>query len=277
MSLIRKLANSSALRKIPWQRISYLVAGALLLTWLMKTPEGLLGKTDAIGYAICHRIDLRSFHLGDRQVAMCARCTGQYLGAMLGLVFQLLRRPRATGRPPWSVIGILGVFALIYALDGLNSYLHLLPGMSRFYVYEPNNMYRLLTGTGLGIGVSVMLVPAFHQTMWKRRDRRAAVDGLLPLGGLLTLGLILDLLVLTENPLILYPLALVSSGGVLVLLTMVYGMVWVMLFRLENRFEKAKELIFPLVAGFTIALLQIAAIDYLRYLLTGTWDGFHFG
>lgn len=277
MSLIRKLANSSALRKIPWQRISYLVAGALLLTWLMNTPEGLLGKTDAIGYAICHRIDLRSFHLGDRQVAMCARCTGQYLGAMLGLVFQLLRRPRATGRPPWSVIGILGVFALIYALDGLNSYLHLLPGMSRFYVYEPNNTYRLLTGTGLGIGVSVMLVPAFHQTMWKRRDRRAAVDGLFPLGGLLTLGLILDLLVLTENPLILYPLALVSSGGVLVLLTMVYGMVWVMLFRLENRFEKAKELIFPLVAGFTIALLQIAAIDYLRYLLTGTWDGFYFG
>ncbi len=265
------------LRQVPWQRISYLVAGALLITWLLNTPEGLLGKTDAVGYAVCHRIDLRSFHLGDRQFALCARCTGQYLGAMLGLAFQTLRRPRATGRPPWYVIGILAAFALIYVVDGSNSYLHLLPGMSRFYIYEPNNMLRLITGTGLGIAISVMLIPAFNQTVWKQRDRRSAVDGWVPLSGLLVIGVILDLLVLTENPLILYPLALVSASGVLVLLTMVYCMVWVMLFRMENRFEKFSGLIFPLVAGFTIALLQIALIDYMRFLITGTWDGFHFG
>jgi hypothetical protein len=48
---------------------------AVLLAGLWATPPGLLGKADAIGYAVCHRIDLRSFHLGDRQLPLCARCT----------------------------------------------------------------------------------------------------------------------------------------------------------------------------------------------------------
>jgi len=214
---------------------------------------------------------------------------------MLGLVFQLVRRPRAVGRPPWYVIIVLGLMASLYALDGTNSYLRLLIEMSESggyqvgkifgwltnisstYGYSPSNLIRLLTGTGLGIGVSVALLPAFHQTIWKVRDRRAAIDGWLPLAGLLALGLIMDLVVLTGNPLILYPLTLVSAAGVLVLLTMVFCMVWVMLFKMENRFEHARQLIFPLVAGFTVALIQIALIDYVRYLFTGTWDGFHLG
>jgi hypothetical protein len=54
-------------------------------------------------------------------------------------------------------------------------------------------------------------------------------------------------------------------------------MVWVILFRLENRFDSLKEMAFPLVAGFTLALVQIALLDYIRFLITGTWDGFHFG
>jgi uncharacterized membrane protein len=295
MNFFQKLWPSATLRQVPWQRVSYVVAGGLLAAWLLNTPEGLLGKADAIGYAVCHRIDVRSFHLGDRPISLCARCTGQYLGAMLGLVFQLIRRPRAVGRPPWYVILVLGLIALLYALDGTNSYLYLLIEMSDSsgaemgnilgwltnfssrYGYVTNNTLRLLTGTGLGIGVGVMLLPAFHQTVWKVRDRRAAIDGWLPLAGLLALGFVLDLVVLTENPIILYPLALVSAAGVMVLLTMVYSMVWLMLFKMENRIENARQLIFPLVAGFTIALLQIAAIDYVRYLFTGTWDGFHFG
>ena len=64
------------------------VAAVVLAAWLVNTPPGILGKADAVGYAVCHRIDERSFHIGDRQVALCARCTGMYLGAVLGLVFQ---------------------------------------------------------------------------------------------------------------------------------------------------------------------------------------------
>jgi len=94
---------------------------------------------------------------------------------------------------------------------------------------------------------------------------------------MLAAALFIDFLVLTENPIVLYPLALISAAGVLVLLTIVYTMVWVMLTKKENQFTEFRQL-WPLIsAGFATALLQIAALDYFRYLFTGTWDGFHFG
>jgi uncharacterized membrane protein len=264
-------------RSSNWKIALTLISGTLLTLWLIETPAGLLGKADAIGYAVCHRIDTRSFHLGERQIPVCARCTGQYLGAVLGLVYQLAVGRRKAGRPPRGVIVVIGFLCLAYAVDGLNSYVHLIPQLSRFYLYEPSNLLRVVTGTGLGIGISMALLPAFHQTVWRQWDRRPALDGFISLGGLLLLAAIVDILVLTENPLILYPLALVSASGILILLTMVYTMVWLMVLKAENRYDKIHQLVYPLMAGFTIALLQIAMLDLVRFLFTGNWGGFHFG
>jgi uncharacterized membrane protein len=263
--------------RLPWRQL--LIAGTVLLlvAWWVYTPDGLLGKADAVGFAVCHRIDSRSFHVGNRQIPLCARCTGQYLGAMLGLAYLSILRPRRSGRPSWTIIGILSVFVVAYAVDGLNSYLHLLPNLSRFYIYEPSNLLRLITGTGLGLGISVMLYPAFNETVWVKRDTRPVIEGFRDFGALLVLGAIVDLLVLTGNPLILYPLALVSAGGVLVLLTIVYTMVVVMLFKVENRYENAVKMVYPIIAGFMIALIQISILDFVRYMVAGSWNGFHFG
>jgi uncharacterized membrane protein len=272
-----RTATGSFVARFPWKPVLGIFGFVLLVAWLQFTPEGLLGKADAVGYAVCHRIDGRSFHLGDRQIAVCARCTGQYLGAVLSLMFLSILRPRRTGRPNWGIIGILILFAGAYALDGVNSYLHLLPGLERFYLYEPNNTLRLISGTALGMGIGVMLYPAFNETVWKRRDPRPVLAGFMDFGGLLGLGAIIVLLVRTENPLVLYPLALISAAGVLVLLTIVYTMVTLMVFKAENRCERAAHLFFPLLAGFVVALMQIAVLDYIRFLFTNTWDGFHFG
>jgi len=264
-------------QRLPWPQIILIFAGLFLAGWISLTPEGIMGKADAIGYAVCHRIDARSFHLGDRQIPVCARCTGQYLGSMLGLIYLGIFKPRHTGRPPWTIIGILIVFAAAYALDGGNSYLHLIPGLSRFYLYEPSNQLRLFTGTGLGIGLSIMLYPAFNETIWKVRDPSPVLSSFRDFGVLLLLGAAVDLLVLTENPLLLYPLALISAVGVMVLLTMVYAMVLAMIFKVENRYETLLSLTILLVAGFIIALLQVSFLDYVRFLMTGSWSGFHFG
>ena len=262
---------------LPWRQL--LIAGVvlLLIAWWVFTPDGLLGKADAVGFAVCHRIDIRSFHLGNRQIPLCARCTGQYLGAMLGLAYLSILRPRRSGRPSWVIIGILIFCVVAYAVDGLNSYLHLLPRLSRFYLYEPSNLLRLITGTSLGLGLSVMLYPAFNETVWVKRDTGPVIEGFRDFGALLVLGAIVDLLVFSGNPLILYPLALVSAGGVLVLLTIVYTMVVVMLFKVENRYENTVKMGFPIIAGFLIALIQISILDFVGYVITGSWNGFHFG
>ena len=262
---------------IPWTRVLLILSLVFLLAWLSWTPAGLMGKADAIGYAVCHRIDLRSFHLGDRQMPLCARCTGQYLGAMVSMLYLAIFRPRRTGRPPWVVIAVLVLFAGFYALDGLNSYIHLIPQLSRFYLYPPGNTLRLLSGTGIGLGMGVLVSPAFNSTVWKRNDPRPIIEGSLDFGALLGIALLVDLLVLSGIPLLLYPLALFSAAWVLVLLTLIYTMVVVMVAKKENAYQNFREMTGMVLIGFIIALAQVAILDILRYLLTGTWGGFTFG
>jgi len=89
--------------------------------------------------------------------------------------------------------------------------------------------------------------------------------------------LLIDLLVLTESPLILYPIAIISVLGVLSLLVIVFGMAWLLIMRQENVFDSLKQMWLPFLAGTTLAFLMITAIDLLRFKLTGTWGGFPLG
>lgn len=258
-----------------WSSLALLITGVLLFLLWEQAPAGLLGKADAVGYAVCHRIEVRSFLIGERAFPLCARCTGTFVSVVVGLLYQAILAPRRGGMPPLRVWAALGGLAALWAADGLNSYVQLLPlGLG---VYEPSNLLRLLTGSGMGLALSVAFYPAFNQTVWKDWQPKPAIPSLralLPLGALV-LGV--DGLILTQNSLILYPLALISALGVLSVLTMVYAMVWLMVLRRENALTHPLQLILPLTGGFILAVLQIAATDYIRWLITGTWGGFHLG
>jgi len=244
-----------------------------LTAWLLNTPPGLLGKADAIGYAVCHRIDLRSFHLGYRQIPLCARCSGMYLGAMLGLIFQAVIGRRRTGIPSWKIIVPISLFAVAFIIDGLNSFLSLFPGAPG--IYEPSNTYRLITGTGMGLAIAIVLYPAFNATVWRMIDPRPALLNFKSFALLVAIAFGLNALILLENPLILYPLSIISAAGVVVLLTLVYSMVLMMVFKVENRYNQLSHFLYPMLGGMTIALIQIGLLDFVRFFFTGTWDGFH--
>ncbi|MBI3240830.1 MAG: DUF2085 domain-containing protein [Chloroflexi bacterium] len=245
----------------------------IVVSWLLNSPEGLLGKADAVGYAICHRIDGRSFHIGNIQMPLCARCTGIYLGVVLGVVTMAAAgRGRAGGMPPLRVIAVLVAFIVIMGIDGVNSYLTLLPFLP--HVYEPQNWLRLTTGMFNGVAVSGLVFPVFNQTLWRNWEDRPAIASLRELGGLVLLAAILIGLVLTENPIILYPLALISSAGVVMLLTITCGMIFMISTRSDNQARNWRGAFVPLSAGLTLSFAVILLIDVLRYTLTGTWGGF---
>ncbi len=252
-----------------------LIAGAILFIalWLYLTPEGLLGKSDAVGYAVCHRIDLRSFHLGDRTLPLCSRCTGMYLGALFTLMAFLFFRKTSASYPRRSIQIALFLFAGIWVLDGLNSFLSLIPGAPSLYM--PQNWLRLVTGTLIGVSLTTLIYPVLIATAWKEPDRSAVIPTWGWFARLLSFLGIVNLGILSENPMILYPLALLSSIGVLALLTMAYTVLVLTIFRYQNRTMSWRGLWFPLLGGATLALAQVAVIDLLRYVLTGTWDGFH--
>lgn len=245
-----------------------LVAGS----WLAFTPPGLLGKADAIGYAICHRIDLRSFHLGDRPLPLCARCTGIYLGALFGMgTLAALGKTRAGGLPRRPILLVLLSFIGLMGLDGANSYLALL-GLPR--VYEPQNWLRLLTGTFNGLALGALLYPAFNQTLWRDWQPQPVVARWRELGLLIAVGLVLVVLVLTESEAVLYPLALLSALGVMAVLTMLYTVGVLVIARRENAATSWPAAALPVFVGLTLALTQIAVVDAGRFWLFGTWGGF---
>jgi uncharacterized membrane protein len=264
----------------------YLVIAAAILVligWFINTPPGLLGKADAIGYSVCHRISERSFHIGSYQLPLCARCSGMYLGAVVGLIFQSVIGWKRLKIPHWSIIATLIAFFIAFGIDGSNSYLYLLKQVSPGIlpkipnIYIPNNTLRLLTGSGMGLDIAVLLFPAFNQTIWSDGVEKPAITGWKAFGLLLVFQIGLDLLILTASPLILYPLAIISALGVWLLLTMVYGMLWVMIMGQDNKFSKIRDLWLPLLAGLTIALIQTAGIDLLRFWLTHTWGAIPLG
>jgi uncharacterized membrane protein len=274
------MAKTTFTRIASYARYLIIPAALIVITiWLFNTPPGLLGKANGIGYAVCHRISERSFHIGDRQLPLCARCSGMYLGAIAGLVFQFIVGRKRQNFPPWSVGVPLILFLIAFAVDGANSYIYLVktvvPGAlaSVPNLYVPNNVLRIFTGSGMGLGLAAILYPAFNQTAWVQAEEKSALNwkGLLILIAI-TAGI--DLLTLTESPIVLYPAAFISAGGVIVLLTMVYTIVWMMLTGQENKIARLPQMWLPLLAGMTIAFLQILAVNLLRLWLTGTWGAF---
>jgi uncharacterized membrane protein len=252
-----------------------LAAGVVIAGWLLATPAGLLGKADAIGYAVCHRIDLRSFHLGARELPLCARCTGIYLGAVLALLsFQLAGRGRFGGFPHASVLAAFVVFGAAFAFDGANSYLTLLPGLP--HLYEPTNPLRLATGLLAGVSVGTIVHAGFQQNAWKEWRAEPPLRSLRDLGLLLLGAAAVGGLVLSGNPLMLYPLALISVGGVLLVLAAVYTVMVLIVTGRENQATAWRDLVVPAFLGLGLAFAQIGAIDFVRFALTGTWAGFTF-
>lgn len=268
------LAESSP-NKVLLSRVGViLLGGIVLLIWLLGTPDGLLGKADAIGYAVCHRIDLRSFHLGERALPLCARCSGMYLGILLSMTTFGIRKKKHALFPPKHMILLLGLICIGYAIDGANSYLHLLPG--ELGVYEPSNFLRVTWGVLFGIVLASFIYPAFNQSVWREPVYEPALRSLTDFFILVSLGAVVILVVMFENPLFLYPLALLSSATVLVVLTIVYTMMLMMIFKHENRADKLWDVATVIFAGLTLAVAQIGLFDFIRYSIFGTWGGFNF-
>jgi uncharacterized membrane protein len=260
--------------RLHWKRwlavaLVVLVTGA----YVRLTPPGLLTKADMVGYAVCHRIPSHSFAFGDRQFPLCARCSGTFLGALTGLLGQVvvLRRRRESEFPPPAILALLVGFILLMGADGLNSYLNLIGAP---YLYEPKQWLRLVTGALNGLALSGILLPMVHFSLWKAPSPDRVIQRWRDLGVLLAMEAGVVALMLTQWPPLLCPLALAGAAGVLTMLSLVNTVLAVMLTGHENQYHGWKRAITPLLVGISLALLQVGLIDLTRYWLTGTLESF---
>ena len=247
--------------------------------WIYIAPPGLMGKLDAIGYAVCHRLDSHSLHIGSIQMPLCARCTGEFNAAFIALIFQGIISHKRSKLPNRGILAILIIFFLAFTFDGSNSYLALMktnyPGIFSNIpnLYITDNTIRVFTGSGMGIAMASVLFPMYNQSIWRVPEEKPALTWS-QFGFLITIILIFDTGMLTQNAIILYPVAILSTLGVLLLLSMVFSIVWIMVMKQDNAFEHLRQLWLPAVAGLTLAFLLILSIDLFRLNLTHTWGGF---
>jgi uncharacterized membrane protein len=258
-----------------WPVYVYMLGLALagvVLVWLDITPGGLMGKADAIGYAVCHRIALRSYFFGERQMPLCARCSGMYIGAMVGLLI-LGPRGHHAGLPRRSILAVMAALALVFAVDGVNSYLHFFPGVAG--LYAPQNIFRLVTGIGLGCSIPIVLLPVWNMSIWADHDDWPLLATWLQYGLILLLAGLGGLALLSGNPLLLYPLALLGPFTILALVSMIHIQIWIMILKKEACFRSWREVLPILLLGMTTAFLQILLMDIGRLAITHTWGGFN--
>jgi len=93
----------------------------------------------------CHQLAPRSFHINGVQLAVCARCTGLYLGLFMGgLIFMVLKKPI----PKFLLLPML-----LLAADGLLNFAGIIntPALVRFGI---GLCAGIAGGWLLGFGVS---------------------------------------------------------------------------------------------------------------------------
>jgi uncharacterized membrane protein len=269
--------ETAALPPLLYSRITaWIVAvlgGLIVGVWLFGTPPGLLGKADAVGYAVCHRIAVRSFHVHDRPLPLCARCTGTYLGVITGLLtFAAQGRLRAGRLPRIRILLALLVGVAAYGIDGLNSYLSLFDAYTP--IYQPTNTLRLITGYAFGLAMIAVVVPVFNMMVWREPQPAAPLRSMKELATLVAFSALVIAAVLIQVPALLIAFGLISAAGVLVMFCVVGCALFLTLTGHENSAARWRDLVIPALAGLVFAVSVIGAIDAVRYLFTGTWNGF---
>jgi uncharacterized membrane protein len=258
-------------RRLQW--IVGLVSLGLFILWLTFTPVGFSSKLNAIAYAVCQQDSTHTLAVGGRLLPLCSRCTGMYLGALVALAFLLnSKKPRLF--PSKGKMAILLVFFLAFAVDGLNSLAAELG--PKWILYVPNNALRLITGLGMGIVIANIILPLWNQTFWAEGSEISALHSWKQLFGIVLLESVAAGSVLKGWGWMYFPISILATGMVPVLISMIYTLLLLAIIKKENKIKSWNEGWVYVGIGVILAFMQIGLFDLVRFTLTGTWQGLQF-
>ena len=126
----------------------------------------------------------------------------------------------------------------------------------------------------MGIVIAVMLVSVFNLSIWKDSIPQKLLTTWLELIPLLGVVLLLNILVLLKLHIFLFPLSILSTLTVIGILSLVYSVLLIMIWKRDNTCASLREYLPWWVSGLACAFFQILIMDALRLAITGTWAGF---
>jgi uncharacterized membrane protein len=249
-----------------WVIVGLGSAYLLILAVLVFFPgPSLLDRLRWLDSGICAQLPTHSFYPGNERLPLCARNTGIYLGFITTLLTLCVTgRGRAQRLPPWPIIIFLLLAILAMVIDGFNSFLL---DLGLAHLYQPHNLLRLATGLITGLALAILALPPLNYLFWHGYNEKRSVSSwsaLLPL----IPGLILCFFaVASQNVLVLYPIALLSTIGLLIVISNVNLIVILALSKREQIYEHYRQL----VPFFGIALLlgigEMLILAQLKYSL----------
>ena len=192
-----------------------------------------------IGYAVCHQLPERSIFIEGKQLPVCARDTGIYIGSLISLLFILLSRRRRSNSIPVPYISFTFVFfMLLMGVDAVSSYVGF---------RETTNSIRLLTGLLVGISLPLFMYPILIDNLLEEHDEEHILKSWYELLLLFFLVISSYLLILYFNVQLYYPVAFATVIGIgalhfLLLCTLIS--LFVFSFNIKSNIKKAL-LIFP--------------------------------
>jgi uncharacterized membrane protein len=214
---------------------------------------------------VCHQLPGRSLQVAGTPLPLCARCTGTYLGAFIGLFTVLLRgRTRASLLPRRPVLAAFGVFFVAWAADGLNSYLTLFPMLP--HAYEPTNAGRLVTGALEGLALSLTVWPVVAYALW-REPRAEPVVSARELALLAGVALALVALLATGWPGLLHAAALVSSLGLLGLFGVLNALILAVVLHREGSMDTGRQAALHFAWALLLGTGELLLLGTLRHWL----------
>jgi uncharacterized membrane protein len=251
--------------RAPARRRAALLAIGLALTAALsvEVPPFVQDLFHGVGRAVCHQWPAHSFFLGGRSLPLCARCTGTFLGAAVSLLAAVWRgRDRSGALPPAGILAVLLLSMAAWAVDGLNSFLTLFPGVP--HLYAPSNLLRLATGLLNGVALANLALPVANLTLWEVPDREPPLQ---TWGDLASLWAVLGAsgALVAWGPGVLYgPVAFWSTLGVVALLTLVNAVIAAVLLGREGAARSPRDLALPLALGFLLTAGEVGGIVALR-------------
>lgn len=216
----------------------YLALLAALVWWPGAT---LLERLRWVDSGICAQLLTHSLYPGGERLPLCSRNTGIYLGFFVTLIILYARkRGRAQALPSKPLAIALGGGILFLAVDGINS---LLVDLGLSHLYHPNNLLRLASGLLAGFAMGVFVLPVINGLIWRHGNTQRSLPAWTELSWFLPILLLCFCAAASQSGLVLYPLAILSSLGLLSAVGGINLIFFLLLSKRDESFTRYKELI----------------------------------
>ncbi|GHO50202.1 DUF2085 domain-containing protein [Ktedonospora formicarum] len=215
---------------------------------------------------ICAHIPSHVFTLGGEMLPLCARDTGIYMGFCVSLIALFLTgRGQAQELPPLQVQLLLGSGVIALGIDGLNS---LALDLHLPHIYQPSNLLRLATGLLAGLALAAFALPTFNKLVWRHYYASSSLASWrMILWVFLPLLLTCFLATASQAPILLYPLALLSTSGLLMAVSSINLMGIILARKRSETFTSSCQLVPYLGLALLLAIGELILLAQLHTLL----------